>query len=75
MHSAIREHRLLAPSIRCAIGMDSSLDIEGPLGLAIWSRCQDSTDNERERRATRFFAFFGICVRLWDASEWYMQAA
>jgi hypothetical protein len=24
---------------------------------------------------TRFFAFFGVCVRLWDASGWYMQAA
>ena len=24
---------------------------------------------------TRFFTFFGVCVRLWDSSEWYMQAA
>ena len=24
---------------------------------------------------TRFFAFFGVCVPLWDASAWYMQMA
>jgi hypothetical protein len=24
---------------------------------------------------TRFFAFFGVCVRLWDISGWHMQAA
>jgi hypothetical protein len=24
---------------------------------------------------TRFLAFFGVCVRLWDANGWYMQAA
>ena len=22
---------------------------------------------------TRFFTFFGVCVRLWDVSEWHMQ--
>lgn len=24
---------------------------------------------------TRFFSFFGLCVRLWDANGWYMQSA
>jgi len=24
---------------------------------------------------SRFFAFFGVCVWLWDANGWYMQAA
>ena len=54
VHIARPEHRLLASSIRRAIGMVSSLDIERPVGLAIWSRCRSSTDNERERRANAF---------------------